>query len=200
MFFLGWVRGNTTAFVGQKSISFDGHIHEIVQVNGLQNEINSLKTSVSEGKSLIAAAVTGKGVPTAADATFQTIASNIAHIASAPMYYRHIFTTGSSSGQSSFSLNTNTGNFVLVYENRNAPETGGDSGVSTSIYDMTACLIHVNSYPNYSLHLSRGTNLIYISRINSVGYMNADNTQFIYNIVYRGTGLSTNTTYTLFYW
>lgn len=43
-------------------------------------EFNSLKTSVSEGKSLIATAVTGKGVQTAADATFQTMATNISSI------------------------------------------------------------------------------------------------------------------------
>ena len=41
---------------------------------------NELKTSVSEGKSLIATAVTDKGVQTAADATFQTIATNIGSI------------------------------------------------------------------------------------------------------------------------
>ena len=41
---------------------------------------NSLKTSVSEGKALIATAVTGKGVQTAADATFQTMATNIGSI------------------------------------------------------------------------------------------------------------------------
>ena len=39
-----------------------------------------VKTSVSEGKSLIATAVTGKGVQTAADATFQTMATNISSI------------------------------------------------------------------------------------------------------------------------
>lgn len=43
-------------------------------------DINSLKTSVSEGKALIAAAVTDKGVSTAADATFQTMATNIRNI------------------------------------------------------------------------------------------------------------------------
>lgn len=42
-----------------------------------QTEVNELKTSVSEGKSLVAAAVTNKGVNTAANATFQTIANNI---------------------------------------------------------------------------------------------------------------------------
>nr|DAO30676.1 MAG TPA: hypothetical protein [Caudoviricetes sp.] len=40
-------------------------------------EVESLKTSVSEGKKLVAAAVTGKGVNTAADSTFQAIANNI---------------------------------------------------------------------------------------------------------------------------
>lgn len=53
------------------------HTHEIGNINGLQTELNSLKSSVSEGKSLVAAAVTDKGVTTAADAAFQTIANNI---------------------------------------------------------------------------------------------------------------------------
>ena len=46
----------------------------------LTDATNSLKTSVSEGKSLIATAVTGKGVNTAADATFETMATNISSI------------------------------------------------------------------------------------------------------------------------
>ena len=45
------------------------HTHTISQVTNLQNEINSLKTSVSSGKAAIASAVTGKGVQTAADAS-----------------------------------------------------------------------------------------------------------------------------------
>ena len=62
------------------------HTHSISQITGLQSELNSLKSSVSEGKSLVAAAVTDKGVTTAADATFQTIADNIGKlvIASGP--------------------------------------------------------------------------------------------------------------------
>ena len=53
------------------------HTHTISQVTSLQSELDSLKSSVSEGKALVAAAVTGKGVSTAADATFQQIANNI---------------------------------------------------------------------------------------------------------------------------
>ena len=44
------------------------------------SELNSLKSSVSSGKSIVASAVTGKGVSTAADASFQTIANNISNI------------------------------------------------------------------------------------------------------------------------
>ena len=48
----------------------------------METDINPLKTSVSEGKALIAAAVTGKGVSTAANASFQTMANNINSISS----------------------------------------------------------------------------------------------------------------------
>lgn len=44
------------------------------------SEVDSLKTSVSNGKAMVAAAVTDKGVQTAADATFNTIANNIRNI------------------------------------------------------------------------------------------------------------------------
>ena len=43
-------------------------------------EINNLKSSVSNGKSAIASAITDKGVSTASDATFQTMANNIRSI------------------------------------------------------------------------------------------------------------------------
>ena len=63
------------------------HTHTTADITGLNtklsgydSEIASLKSSVSEGKSLVAAAVTDKGVTTAADATFQTIADNIGKI------------------------------------------------------------------------------------------------------------------------
>ena len=45
-----------------------------------QEEVNELKTSVSEGKALIAAAVTDKGVETAANDSFATMAENINNI------------------------------------------------------------------------------------------------------------------------
>ena len=50
-----------------------------IQCNA-SSEINNLKSSVSNGKSLIASAITGKGVSTASNATFQTMANNISSI------------------------------------------------------------------------------------------------------------------------
>ena len=67
LYLLGWVRGSTKAFVQQKELAY-------------QSSVDSLKTSVSEGKTLVAAAVTDKGVSTAADATFQQMATNIGKI------------------------------------------------------------------------------------------------------------------------
>ena len=46
----------------------------------IQDAVTELFTSVSEGKSLVAAAVTDSGIETAADATFATIAENIGNI------------------------------------------------------------------------------------------------------------------------
>lgn len=45
------------------------------------NEINTLKTSVSNGKATVAGAITDKGISTSASASFQTMADNIKQIA-----------------------------------------------------------------------------------------------------------------------
>ena len=44
------------------------------------NDIEDLKKSVSDGKTLVANAITAKGITTATDATFQTMADNVASI------------------------------------------------------------------------------------------------------------------------
>lgn len=45
-----------------------------------QTEVDSLKKSVSDGKTTVANAITGQGVTTATDATFATMATNIATV------------------------------------------------------------------------------------------------------------------------
>lgn len=69
------LNGSTIQLASQSSIdTLSGNITTI------NSEISSLKTSVSNGKSLIAAAVTDKGVPTAASDSFTTMSNNIRNI------------------------------------------------------------------------------------------------------------------------
>ena len=51
------------------------------KIKELESSIDELKKAVSDGKSKVAAAVTAKGVKTAADASFDTIAGNISSMA-----------------------------------------------------------------------------------------------------------------------
>ena len=48
----------------------------------VDDETNKLKKSVSDGKTKVANAITAKGVTTATDATFATMANNISQIES----------------------------------------------------------------------------------------------------------------------
>lgn len=50
------------------------------QVDEINGNIDELKKSVADGKALIASAITRKGITTASDADFETIATNIARI------------------------------------------------------------------------------------------------------------------------
>ena len=50
------------------------------QVDEIKGSIDELKKSVADGKALIASAITRKGITTASDADFETIAANIARI------------------------------------------------------------------------------------------------------------------------
>lgn len=54
------------------------------QYTELSSKYDQLFQSVSNGKSLIASAITGKGVSTASDATFQQMATNIGNIKTGP--------------------------------------------------------------------------------------------------------------------
>ena len=70
------------AYIGPSKIDLTADTNTIythpaeIQCNA-STEINSLKSSVSNGKTLIANAITGKGVTTSSSATFATMASNI---------------------------------------------------------------------------------------------------------------------------
>ena len=73
------------------NLSFDStrSINDVINNNysmivNANNEISSLKSSVSSGKAQIASAITDKGVSTAASASFSQMASNIRNINAMP--------------------------------------------------------------------------------------------------------------------
>jgi hypothetical protein len=57
--------------------AIDTALHDLDDSKAEQTEVEELKKSVSDGKTLVANAITEKGVTTATDASFSTMASNI---------------------------------------------------------------------------------------------------------------------------
>lgn len=78
-----FLKGNGTSTI---TMSSSATVKSDLGITSLETEVEDLKTSVSEGKALVAEAVTDKGVQTASDATFQQIATNIGNIQTGPSY------------------------------------------------------------------------------------------------------------------
>lgn len=92
-----------------------------IQCNA-SSEINSLKSSVSNGKSLIASAITGKGVSTASNATFQTMANNISSIRTGSVNMIQIQADGS--GHFTIPALGIAPQWVLMWQRRGTAEFG----------------------------------------------------------------------------
>lgn len=71
---------NKTTILNSLAATTTGYALDAVQGKALNDAIASLKKSVSDGKSAIASAITAKGVSTASDASFSTMATNIGNI------------------------------------------------------------------------------------------------------------------------
>lgn len=106
----------------------------ISAINEINTEVESLKTSVSEGKALIASAVTDKGVQTAGDATFATIAANIQSISSGGESI-NIDAEISTQESTIASQDTLIANIMSALEGKAAGGGSGVSLVTTTITD-----------------------------------------------------------------
>ena len=73
---IGQIKGNSGTFTDITWSRLDNES----RISELEADVNELFQSVSSGKTLVANAITGKGVSTATDATFATMASNISKI------------------------------------------------------------------------------------------------------------------------
>ena len=165
----GGVNDNTSyeKLLGHKSITNvgDGTVtgaigNEALQTNAqnLSGAVNELKKSVSDGKKLLADTITGKGVQTASDATFETIANNIGTLAD------------NLSSASTDSYNRGYSQGVTDADNRANPsstnyKTGYNAGVSAVQQQTTATSYNGNTGNStatytYNIPLQAGTYLL----------------------------------------
>ena len=121
-------------------------------------EINSLKTSVSNGKSAIASAITDKGVSTASDATFQTMANNISSIITSSWYTEFSKNVASAVGgvMGSYELNVSTYNYILFayYDGSNRTHVRISQVLNGGVTNLLS-YGNVESY-NVAMYLSGG--------------------------------------------
>ena len=135
--FLKSLLGGSTIIFGGLN---DGTPIELAQ----QTEVESLKSSVSEGKSLIASAITDKGVSTSSTATFQTMATNIGKIATDGLLER---ISSSSFSTYEFDLSANETKTIYAYK-----------GVIVSMYlDDTAARFMFLDLKNTMKYIIYGT-------------------------------------------
>lgn len=109
---------NDSNFITQEELN--------LQISNIDNEITQLKTSVSNGKTSIASAITGKGVSTSNTATFDTMANNIQKIETGVKWY--ITMTDSQSAWINFylpaSLAESTHTYLVGVRNHNSVSYG----------------------------------------------------------------------------
>nr|DAF41555.1 MAG TPA: hypothetical protein [Caudoviricetes sp.] len=126
-------------------------------------QYNELKTSVSNGKSAVASAITDKGVSTSATASFNTMANNIRKIgmivpATLPAGYtacNYIQTDGNAWINTGIDLTSNTQYLNEIFISSSFPSTAEASGPllsaindnrDSSIYISQSCQLRYNNY------------------------------------------------------
>lgn len=110
----------------------------------LSDEISSLKSSVSNGKSAVASAITDKGVSTSATASFNTMANNIRSIPVGifPSGSKSITSNGSYDISSFASVNVNVSGVVVAYIKATAPS--GTTNIYANANGVNVNPIEVN--------------------------------------------------------
>ena len=126
-------------------------------------QLNEVKTSVSNGKSAVASAITDKGVSTSATASFNTMANNIRKIgmivpATLPAGYtacNYIQTDGNAWINTGIDLTSNTQYLNEIFISSSFPSTAEASGPllsainddrDSSIYIAQSCQLRYNNY------------------------------------------------------
>ena len=100
-------------------------------ITGLQTRVDELFQSVSNGKTLVANAITGKGITTSSSATFATMAQNIKNISTGENPYTVAYASVKCTTNSSTTLTFNFSKAILALRNITPP----NNNVSISLTD-----------------------------------------------------------------
>lgn len=96
---------NTISLVDMTEYTQEGDRFGANDLNAITEEVNRLGESVSNGKAVVAAAITGKGQATAPDAAFQVMADNISRIETESVLTGNVTPPDVLSGKTFYSTN-----------------------------------------------------------------------------------------------
>lgn len=174
---------DTTPTSGSKKMCTSG---------GIYTAINDLKTSVSNGKSAVASAITDKGVSTSATASFDTMASNIRSINQYAPVLLYTNTNVSAGMENNTSITLSNVNFIafliefkytaiqwyfddgspcgdkdssaIIYYTKTQLNTGGEAGYVSGGPMENDGLIYTNLYPTYRKDIKLTNNILNFGR------------------------------------
>ena len=125
--------------------------------DGINSNIANLKKSVADGKALIASAITSKGVSTAADAAYSTMANNIRNIITTKtpvlIWYGHAYQEISATTNV-----TNGKHYLIVYS---ATPKVAERGWSNGNYTLTGA----TTVTEVNRRNDRNSNGMYVSTL-----------------------------------
>lgn len=173
----------TVSFTDVTEYSQVGDTFGAADVNAMNEAVNSCFQSVSDGKALVASAITDKGVSTAADATFETMADNIGKVVTGKLINLgngtswNVVSVCNSNGIDYTKLTT--ANFIVAIVRANSVTTGTANTSYRDYYGGATGSSGVTySYSNGSLRVTGGNGQsIYVYRPNESAYSCGPTTQ-----------------------
>ena len=135
-----------------------------------QAEVDNLKKSVSDGKTLVANAITGQGVTTSNDATFQTMATNITTVGT-NKYNAGVTDTKKGTATASqvlsgytFTNNSSVGVSGTIPSKGATTYTPGDSAQTISSGQYLSGVQTISAVPTETKTVTAGTSATTVSR------------------------------------
>ena len=121
----------------------------IITSDNVQGAIDELFTFVSNGKALVASAITDKGVTTASDATFQEMANNVIKIQSMPDISNWNYRSSLSTSNNTYSTTLPKGTQFVIATISISTNAGTGGVIATYSDDGSEIIVNSQQYGSY---------------------------------------------------